>query len=329
MRLGTTEGGQPEAARAEGAEPRAPALLCVGALTLDTIFRLKQLPSASGKYLPSEVVRVAAGMASSAAIGASRQGGRVSLWASVGDDAEGDDLVRQLEREGVDCALVRRVAGGRTAIASILVDARGERIVVPFYDPVTQADPDAVAPGLSGYDAVLADPRWPGAAALALRQARARGIPAVLDADVAPPGCLERLLPLASHIVASLPAARALLGPGASPQAAVAELSTRHGVFVAVTDGDRGTWFRAPADGDASHAPAPRVEVVDTLAAGDVYHGAFALGMAEGWGEARAIEVASASAALKCRRFGGWLGAPTRREVLDFIEERRRGHPGV
>ncbi|WP_376701834.1 PfkB family carbohydrate kinase [Mesorhizobium sp. ISC25] len=298
----------------------APRLLCVGALTYDTILRLDVLPSGAGKFLPTEAVQIAAGMAASAAASASRQGGQVWLWASVGDDAVGRDVIGQMEAERVDCSLVRRVEGGRSAIATILVDAAGERMIVPFYDAVTQADPDRLPPAdFSRFDAVLVDVRWPGAAALALAKAREYGIPAVLDADVASRPVLDRLLPLASHVVASLPAARILCGPEISADSAVAILGERTGAFMAVTDGANGTAFRHPGS-NVRHLPSPRVEAVDTLAAGDVFHGTFALGLAEGWDEERAIAVASAAAALKCLRFGGRLGAPTRAETLAFME---------
>lgn len=296
-------------------------LLCVGALTHDTIFRLGALPNGPGKFLPSEVVQIAAGMAASAATAARRQGGRVSLWASVGDDTIGAELVAQLEAEGIDCSPVRRVSGGRSAIATILVDAQGERMIVPFYDPATQADPERCPVDLAQFGAVLADARWPGAAALALQEARAAGIPAIFDADVAPKPILERLLPLGSHVVASLPASRVLFGAGAAAAEAAARLADLTGIFVAVTDGAAGTVFRRAGDREAQFVPAPRIEAVDTLAAGDVFHGVFALGLAEGWSERRAIEVASAAAALKCRRFGGRLGAPTRQETLAFMQE--------
>ncbi|MER8522823.1 PfkB family carbohydrate kinase [Mesorhizobium sp. M0643] len=299
----------------------APRLLCVGALTYDTILRLDVLPSGAGKFLPSEAVQIAAGMAASAAASASRQGGQVWLWASVGNDAVGRDVIAQMEAERVDCSLVRKVEGGRSAIATILVDAAGERMIVPFYDAVTQADPDRLPPAdFSRFDVVLVDVRWPGAAALALAKARECGIPAILDADVASRPVLDRLLPLASHVVASLPAARILCGPEISAGSAVAILGERTGAFVAVTDGANGTVFRYSGSNDVHHLPSPRVEAVDTLAAGDVFHGTFALGLAEGWDEERAIAVASAAAALKCLRFGGRLGAPTRAETLAFMQ---------
>jgi sulfofructose kinase len=76
-------------------------------------------------------------------------------------------------------------------------------------------------------------------------------------------------------------------------------------------------------DGGAlARAPAFRVDVVDTLGAGDVWHGAFALALAEGSDEPTAIRLASAAAALKVRRRGGRTGAPTRAERDQFLETR-------
>lgn len=65
--------------------------------------------------------------------------------------------------------------------------------------------------------------------------------------------------------------------------------------------------------------PACKVEVVDTLAAGDVWHGAFALRLAEGAGEVDAINFANAAAALKCTRFGGGDGCPDRDATEAFL----------
>ncbi|MEW9834199.1 PfkB family carbohydrate kinase [Mesorhizobium sp. ZMM04-4] len=60
---------------------------------------------------------------------------------------------------------------------------------------------------------------------------------------------------------------------------------------------------------------------IDTLAAGDVFHGGFAVGLAEGMQPEAALRLASAAAAIKCTRFGGRLGAPDRAETLALVEE--------
>lgn len=224
-------------------------LLSVGALTLDTILRVDTLPAHQGKFIASDGVQIASGMATSAACAAQRLGAEVSLWASAGDDHVGDQLIAGIEAEGVDCTHVRRVSGARSALASILVDAHGERIIVPFYDSKAQADPEALpVADLSAFDAVLADVRWPGAAALALKAARAAGRPAILDADTAPLAVLEQLLPLASHIVASEPAVRIICGQALDLETACADLASRTDAFVAVTAGASGTWWSVRAE---------------------------------------------------------------------------------
>ena len=295
-------------------------LLSVGALTLDTILRVETLPVHQGKFIASDGVQIASGMATSAACAAHRLGAEVSLWASAGDDAVADQLIAGIEAEGVDCTFVRRVRGARSALASILVDAHGERIIVPFYDRLAQADPEALpVADLSAFDAVLVDVRWPGAAALALNAARASGRPAILDADTAPLEVLEQLLPLATHIVASEPAARIVCGQALDPETACADLASRTDAFVAVTGGAAGSWWHDRSAGCVRHVAAPRIKAVDTLAAGDVFHGAFAVGLAEAMPVEQALRFASAAAALKCLRFGGRLGAPDRAETLAMV----------
>jgi sugar/nucleoside kinase (ribokinase family) len=57
------------------------------------------------------------------------------------------------------------------------------------------------------------------------------------------------------------------------------------------------------------------VNVVDTLGAGDVFHGAYVLALVEGASAREAARFACAAASIKCETFGGRLGAPTRAQV--------------
>lgn len=287
-------------------------VLCVGALSLDTIFRLDALPAAPGKYLPTDAIEVAQGMATAQAATIVRLGGRARLWASCGDDATGDRIVDDLAAAGVDLSALRRVRGARSGFSSIFMDRAGERIIVPHYDPAIRSAPDTL-PRFNDVAVVSVDVRWPAAAGMALAAARERGIPGVLDVEAAPAAVLKHLLPLATHIIASEPGAHALTGM--TPEAAVQAISARTGTAAAVviTAGERGVFW------SGGHIPAHAVETVDTLAAGDIFHGAFALGLAEGRTLEDNLRFANAAAALKCTRFGGRLGAPTRTEVEAFL----------
>lgn len=278
-------------------------ILCIGALTRDTIFRVEALPVTAGKIIPIEAREVSEGMAAAQATSIVRLGGQAALWASTGADALGDTLVRDISGEGVDTTNVRRLPGARSAFSTILMDKTGNTIIVPQYDDTLTAPPDAV-PDFTQFSAIMCDVRWPAAAEIALSAAKALGIPGILDLDVGPKDVPHKLIPLASHVVASERGSK--LATGKEPEAAAQELGV-------VTMGERGCWWR---DGTTvRHAAAPAVKAIDTLSAGDVFHAGFAIGLVEGWPMERIIAFASMAAAIKCTRFGGRLGCPTRAEV--------------
>jgi sulfofructose kinase len=303
-----------------GADSRP--ILSVGAFTCDLMFQLPALPAGPGKYLAQGATMVAAGMATSAAIAVARLGRLVGLWASAGDDGIGDFLVGEIAKEGIDASHVRRIPGILSATASILVAADGERIVVPFYAPALMDVPALVPPiAEAAFAAVLADVRWPAAAALALDAAREAGVPGILDLDVGKAEILADLAPRASHIAASLAGAAILTGADGL-EAAARGLAERFGSTVIVTGGEAGCAFWEPGDSAVRFMPAFAVEAVDTNAAGDVFHGALAVGLADGLSLDGALRFASAAAAIKCTRHGGPRGAPGRAEVEAFLLER-------
>jgi sulfofructose kinase len=87
--------------------------------------------------------------------------------------------------------------------------------------------------------------------------------------------------------------------------------------WLCVTDGPNGAWWLEGAT--IRHCPAFPVVAVDTLGAGDVFHGAFVLRLAEGADVESAVRFSAAAAAIKCTRFGGRAGAPSRPEVEAFL----------
>ena len=93
----------------------------------------------------------------------------------------------------------------------------------------------------------------------------------------------------------------------------------RLGCWVCATDGAAGTFWTD--GGPVKNITSPNIEVVDTLGAGDVWHGVFALMLAEGMKEEEAVLRANAAAALKCTQFGGRDGTPNRAQTDHFLKE--------
>ena len=300
------------------AEPaaRGVRVLCAGIAVRDNVFRLSHFPSPGAKLRAQEFVAVGGGCAANAAVAIARLGGRATLASPLGGphgaDTTGDLILSELAREGVNAAACVRIPDATSPISAILVDASGERLIVNHRDEKLSAariaDPDRLA---RDCDAVLADNRFADFVLPLLRAARSRGIPVVLDSD-RPTEASSELLTACTHVVFAADGLRATaacedLGD------ALRVIARRSAAFLGVTDGANGVlWL----EGGALHRmPAVTVDTVDTLGAGDVFHGAFALAVAEGRGEVDALRFATTAAAIKCSRFGGVAGAPTRAEV--------------
>ncbi|MBM3569712.1 MAG: sugar kinase [Alphaproteobacteria bacterium] len=290
-------------------------ILGVGAASLTTILRVERIPATPTKVLAKDCIVLGDGMSASAVCAAARLGAKAAWLGRLGQDATGDRILADLTLAGVDVGQVRRAPEGRSSVSSVIVDAKGERLVVPFHDPALDPDPAWLPEAaIAGADAVLVDVRWVEGAARALEIARATGRIAMLDGELTAPGILERLMPLATHVVFS--EAGLGLAYGGDLVAAARALQG----FVGVTRGPRGfAWIE---NGRARESPGFAVEAVDTLGAGDVFHGAFALGLVEGMDIARAARFANAAAAIKCSRFGGRLGAPDRAQVEALLQIR-------
>ena len=295
------------------APPRPKRILSLGAAVLDTIYRVEAIPTTPTKVLPLDCVQMGSGMASSAAAAAAKLGAYARIWGRVGDDLAGRQYLEDLTAAGVDVSQVRRIAGGRTAMSTILIDRDGNALVVPYYDPTLDQSADWLPLAeIASFDFVLADTRWPDGSAALLQAARAQNVPSLFDADIAPREVVARLLPLASHSVFSETGLLQFTGARDIPSG-LREAAKRGPGMMGATAGERGFYWY---DGvRVNHVPALKIAAVDTLAAGDVFHGAFALMLAEGHGIEAAGRFACAAASLKCARFGGRLGAPPRADV--------------
>ena len=272
----------------------------------------------SAKVLPDAMVQAASGMATAAAIAIGRLGGEAHLWTRIGRDPTGDLFLDDLGREPVNIDGIARLPG-RTWLSTILVDRQGERLVVPFADPALDRDPSWLPlQAVAGAGAVLVDVRWLEGAEHLLREARRCGVPTILDADVAPAETLLHLMPLADHILFSAPALQSVAG-AAETGAALERIGRQFGAqVVGVTLGEHGAlvWDRHDPAAWPLAIPAIAAGIVDTLNAGDVWHGAYAFGLVAGWPLQRRVRLANAAAALKCEVFGGRAGAPRLEDVL-------------
>jgi sulfofructose kinase len=300
---------------ASGAPSAAPIVLCAGIAVQDLLFRVERFPLPGQKIQAQDFVTVGGGCAANAAVAIARLGGRIRyagpLGGPAGNEPSSDRLLADLAREGVVTRDVVRLDGVSAPVSAIFIDGSGEKMIATRRDPrlatARVADPDSVVADIA---VLLVDNRYPDFALPLCQAMRRRKRPVVVDADKVT-SIEDPLLATATHVIFS---AECLLGTTAMTELEPAlRQAARIGAFIAVTNGpDDILWIEAPG---LRRTPVFPVKAVDTLAAGDVFHGAFTLALAEGKDEPAAMRFAAAAAALKCTRFGGIAGSPSRPEV--------------
>jgi sulfofructose kinase len=303
--------------------PKAPHILCTGIIVLDEVFRVEEFPKPDGKVQATGFFVVNGGCAANAAVAISRLGGHASLAGPMGgpagEDANGDRVLAAFAREKIDCTFCRRVDGLATALSAIFMDARGDRTIVTYRDErianTPPAEPDKI---VAAADAVLADNRYPAFVAPICAAARRRNIPVVLDGD-RPTVEDDPLFRSASHVIFSSECLRATTGV-ADLAVGLQRIARQTDAFLAVSNGPNDILFLVR--GELRQLPVFAIDAVDTLGAGDAFHGGFALALAEGRNEVEAMRFGAAVAGIKCSRIGGSAGAPTRAEVESFLAAR-------
>jgi len=292
-----------------------PLVICLGNVVADHTFRVEDVPQPPAKITARSYSIGPGGMAANAAIAVHRLGGRAAFWGRVGDDLNGGPLAEALEAEGIDVSGLRRVPGGRTPVGAVLVDPRGERTIVSFRGAGLGTDPDWLPlDALKGAKALCCDPRWLEGVAAAAAAARAAGVPVVLDGERSETRILVDLVPRVDHAIFSVPGL-ANFAPGCEPEEGLRRALASGPVQVAaVTQGEKGVLWLTPGMDKPQRTPAFPVEATNTAGAGDVFHGAYALAMAEAMPIERAMRFASASGALRARD-----GATPTRDMVDGL----------
>lgn len=296
-------------------------IACVGIAVQDRIYYVNDIPKVNGKFVANDYKEIGGGPAATAAVAIAKLGAKVDFIGRVGDDGAGQVILSELANYGVNTSLIKVYASSRSSQSAILVDKLGERLIINYPSPDLLSDTKWLDDiDFSSYDVILADVRWPEGTEYCFKKAKQLNIPTVLDADVTPQD-IKPLVSLSSHAAFSEPG---LLKMTAQDEVAVAlkqaQKSTEGQVYV--TLGDKGCLWLEEAN--QYWHKGFKVDVVDTTGAGDVFHGAFAFALANGYSINKVVEFACAVAALKCTKAGGRAGIPSIKQVNEFLTERQK-----
>lgn len=296
-------------------------ILVVGSINMDMVVKTAHIPQPGETVLGGVFFMNPGGKGANQVVAVARLGGNAAFIGKIGDDIFGKQSAHLFDQEGVDVSGVFSDPEAPSGIAMITVDDSGENSIV-------------VAPGANAHlqpqDVATAFGRHPDAAVMliqleipmetvrhAAQCARERGLLVILNPAPAN-GSVADIFPLIDVITPNENEAEMLSGIRIKDLASArraAERIQQLGVkSVIVTLGKQGA--AVLHEGRFRHIPAPQVDTVDTTAAGDVFNGALATGLADGRTLEEAVAFACNAASIAVTRLGAQSSIPYRNEVL-------------
>ncbi|MBN0977183.1 ribokinase [Pseudomonas hygromyciniae] len=298
-------------------------VVVVGSLNMDLVTRASRLPRGGETLVGQSFATVPGGKGANQAVAAARLGADVAMIGCVGSDAYGAQLRDALLVEGIDCQAVSEVEGS-SGVALIVVDDSSQNAIVIVAGSNGQLTPasllafDAV---LQAAEVVVCQLEVPmDTVGYVLKRARALGKTVILNPAPASGPLPADWYAAIDYLIPNESEASALSGVPVdsldSAKVAATHLLNAGAGKVIVTLGSQGALF---ANGQGfEHLLAPKVQAVDTTAAGDTFVGGFAAALANGQGEAEAIRFGQVAAALSVTRAGAQPSIPMLHDVQGF-----------
>jgi sugar/nucleoside kinase (ribokinase family) len=293
-------------------------VLGFGAIAIDDIIYVDR-PLSAGKGRVTSRITDHGGNVATALVAVARLGGRAGYIGWLCDKPDGSLSARELERHGVDTSFSPRRADAKAIQSVIIVGSDGERFIA-FDDNVPHGTSDTLADEtLAQAKVLLVDAYAVHSPAIAAR-ARRLGLDVVADIEWTEGATTDTLIGLSNHLV--LPRAFAETFSGESGIAAImGSLWSDDRAAVVVTEGGKGAYVRQKGDNAVWHIPAHKVSAVDTTGAGDCFHGAYALALAEGKPPLECVLFANAAAAIAVTGQGGRMALPDRSACLSMMSK--------
>jgi ribokinase len=295
-------------------------VVVVGSVNADYVVKIGHLPQ-PGETVGAGVLSVfPGGKGANQAHAAARLGAATVLVAAVGADQAAADERAALQLDGADTSELV-TADGPSGVAVVLVDEAGENMIAVAPGANDRLSAELVAqrlpPLLDPDSVVLASLEVPlaavTAAAVAGREAGATVVINPAPGMMLPPGVL------ADVILTPNQGEIRLVAPGeASEEAAIAAVLAAGALAVVVTRGSRGATLHQVGQPVVT-VPAPRVEVVDTVGAGDAFNGALAAALSDAMPLQAAVETAVAAGAAACMGSGARAALPTQADLAALL----------
>jgi sugar/nucleoside kinase (ribokinase family) len=307
----------------------------LGSLAVDYFALVSEIPGPEEKIMAVKYEIHPGGVSGNVLTQTARLGLRSGWFGKIGNDGEGEILIKEFEREGVDASHAEVVEGKHSMFTWIQVDKHGDRSITLFPNVLIELTADDVEKKHADY---IASSRvlqaesciLPFAPMIrAMEIARENGVKVVFDLDVTPSYLvheskqateeqLRRAIEISDVFIPCKAGAKELVGSDDIENHAKKLFDFGAGI-VAVTLGEKGCIVMDKSN--AFTIPGYGVDVLDTTGAGDAFHGGFIYGILNNLTLKEIGLFSNACGAMCCTKVGA-RAMGTLDEVVSFMKER-------
>ena len=288
----------------------------VGSIFLDHIIKIESFPKNPIKIIAKGIEKRLGGSAAVASFTIKKLGQKTAFVGRLGDDDASKFLIGELNKFKVihkDSIVIR---GAQSSQSYVYQDARGERLLAAFNEKKLLHNKKLPKISFTKNNTYMTDLRWIEATLYVAKNCKKKNLIQVVDLDNYKLNAkVKQIVDLSSYPIFSETGVfeytkiKSIIG-------SLKKMYSKKNKFYAITAGEKGVYWIE--NGSIFNCKPPKIKVIETNCAGDVFHGAFAAFIHQKHSVMDSMKLATATASLKCTKKGGIYSIPSYSSVKNF-----------
>ena len=291
----------------------------VGSIFLDHIIKIDSFPKTPIKILAKGIEKRLGGSAAVASFTIKKLGINTSFIGRFGDDDVSKFLIGELNKFKIKYKDSITIKGAQTSQSYVYEDKQGERLLAAFNEKKLLKNRKLPKISFSKNTTFITDLRWVDASLYVAKNCNKKNLIHVVDLDnYKLTSKIKQIVDLASYPIFSEKGALEYTKTKSIINS-LKKMNSLKNKFYAITAGKKGVYWIE--NGIIFNCKPPAIKVVETNCAGDVFHGAFAAFIHKKYSIIETMKLATATASLKCTKYGGIYSLPTFSSVKNFAKQ--------
>ncbi len=291
----------------------------VGSIFLDHIIKIDSFPKTPIKILAKGIEKRLGGSAAVACFTIKQLGINTSFIGRFGDDDVSKFLTGELNKFKIKYKDSITIKGAQTSQSYVYEDKQGERLLAAFNEKKLLKNRKLPKISFSKNTTFITDLRWVDASLYVAKNCKKKNLIHVVDLDnYKLTSKIKQIVDLASYPIFSETGAFEYTKTK-SIISSLKKMNSLKNKFYAITAGKKGVYWIE--NGIIFNCKPPAIKVVETNCAGDVFHGAFAAFIHKKYSIIETMKLATATASLKCTKYGGIYSLPSFSSVKNFTKQ--------